>query len=432
MARPDAPPDAPAYAALGPHPVGVRNASVRRGVGDAVTRVARTGDASNARPTRPLPVTVWYPARDDGRRPPRSSYAYPLKFFVRIDRLARVAGRARWNAPAETAAGAYPLVVLSPGFAMGRTGYAWLAERLASHGFVVVAVGHDERMTEDFGDLWRGVVTRPSDVRAVLDWVASQSAPGMPLAGRVDLERVAVVGHSLGGATALAAAGARLDLDATAELCAGAAAEQHPATWLCSLFVEHAAPLASLAGLDAVPEGPWPAAGDPRVSAVVTLAGDAFPFGPAGLAAVAVPVLAVGGSRDSASPLAWSTEPAYRFSAGPRAARAVLDGAEHMVFAASCGAAPLLRVFGTEMLCGDAVWDVERAHDAAAHLTVAFLRAELAGDSDARAALSPERVALSGVDYDARGYGAESQPGAEPQPQPQLQTQTQLRTPVHP
>lgn len=95
-----------------------------------------------------LPVTLWYPAKDDGRGEVRSSYAYPLKWFVRLDRVAPVVARARWNAPFDPSLGPRPVVVLSPGFTVPRSGYAWLAERLATHGFLVVALERDEVMTE--------------------------------------------------------------------------------------------------------------------------------------------------------------------------------------------------------------------------------------------------------------------------------------------
>ncbi|MCP4003859.1 MAG: hypothetical protein GY725_06650 [bacterium] len=45
-------------------------------------------------------------------------------------------------------------------------------------------------------------MNQPRDVSAIIDRIAKQSAAKGPLDGRVDLERIAVVGHSLGGLTA--------------------------------------------------------------------------------------------------------------------------------------------------------------------------------------------------------------------------------------
>lgn len=54
----------------------------------------------------------------------------------------------------------YPLIVLSPGFAMGAEAYGWLAEHLASYGFVVTAPEHQEHM-DPADQLWQAAVARP-------------------------------------------------------------------------------------------------------------------------------------------------------------------------------------------------------------------------------------------------------------------------------
>lgn len=373
-------PDAAGYAAPGPHAVGA-------------TRMRIAGDA-------PLDVSVWYPAAVADEAP-ESVYPYALKWFVRLDGVARVAGRAHRDAPADAAAGARPLVVLSPGFAMGTTAYAWLAERLAAHGFVVAAPEHREVMGPSLADFGRALVDRPDDVRAVLDHL---TVGGGLLAGAIDLERVAVVGHSLGGFTALAAAGARLDLAAFEARCAvdrdGAA--EH--AWLCDLVLPHAADVAARAGLAAVPAGTWPGRGDARVDAAVSFAGDAFLFDRAGLAEVAVPFLAMGGTADAAAPFDWTTALAFEHVSAPRRVRVALEAADHMVFAAGCEAVPFFALLGEGTFCGDPAWASQRAQDMIAHLTVAFLRAELMDDATAARALAPAAVAFEGVAYAAVGY----------------------------
>ena len=49
----------------------------------------------------------------------------------------------------------------------------------------------------------------------------------------------------------------------------------------CPAILAHGAEMAAMAGLAAVPEGLWPSLGDPRIDAVVSLAGGAF-FGARG------------------------------------------------------------------------------------------------------------------------------------------------------
>ena len=372
--------DAVGYAAPGPHAVGA-------------TRVRIAGDGG-------LDVVLWYPAAA-AEDAPDIAYPYALKWFVPLDGIARVAGRAHPDAPVDAASGPHPLVVLSPGFAMGTTAYAWLAERLAAYGFVVAAPEHREAMGPSMSDFARALVDRPDDVRAVLDHLA---ADGGPVAAAVDLERVAVVGHSLGGATALAAAGARLDLAAFEARCAGGRAGAAEHAWLCDLVLPHADDVANRSGLAAVPPGPWPGRGDARVDAVASFAGDAFLFDRAGLGEVAVPLLVMGGTADDAAPFDWTTALAYEHARAPRRVRVALDAAGHMVFAAGCGSVPFLALLGEGTFCGDPAWASERAQDVIAHLTVAFLRAELMDDATAAASLAPSAVALPGVAYAAVGY----------------------------
>ena len=380
MAPDEVGPDAAAYAVHGPHVVGTTRERFLAG--------------------DPLDVTYWYPAEAAGAEP-EIAYRYALKWFARLDGVARVAGRAHRGAPLAASAEPWPLVVLSPGFAMGTTAYAWLAERLASHGFVVAAPEHREALGPSMADFGRALVDRPDDVRALLDHLASGAGP---VTAALDLDRVAVVGHSLGGFTALAAAGARLDLASFEARCALDRAGPGEHAWLCDLVLPHADEVAARAGLAEVPDGMWPSRGDPRVDAAVSFAGDAYLFDRDGLAAVDAPLLLMGGTADAAAPFDWTTALAFEHASAPRRVQVALEAADHMVFAAGCGAVPFFALLGEGTFCGDPAWAIDRAHDAIAHLTVAFLRAELMDDATAAAALQPAAVAVEGVAYASVGY----------------------------
>ena len=74
------------------------------------------------------------------------------------------------------------------------------------------------------------------------------------------------------------------------------------------------AEMAALAGLDGVPEGVWSPFGDPRVSAIIPMAGDAYLFDAAGLSNVTVPMMAIGGTADTGTPYDWGSKLSYDFA----------------------------------------------------------------------------------------------------------------------
>lgn len=139
----------------------------------------------------------------------------------------------RVDAVADSAGGRRPIVLFSPGMGMPREASTAQAEDLASHGFVVVAMSHtyeslatefpggrvEKSMLPQTGDVdevkaqvGQAMQVRVADTRFVLDRLADLSvgidpdAEGHPLpsnlAGMLDLSKIAMFGHSLGGATA--------------------------------------------------------------------------------------------------------------------------------------------------------------------------------------------------------------------------------------
>jgi predicted dienelactone hydrolase len=107
-----------------------------------------------------------------------------------------------WH-PATNAAGPYPLIVYSHGFSSTREGGAYLAEQLASLGYVVVSVNYPlTNMSAPGGPNVRDVMNQPADVSFLIDTLLAQSAtPGQALEGMIDKTRIGVTGISLGGMT---------------------------------------------------------------------------------------------------------------------------------------------------------------------------------------------------------------------------------------
>lgn len=151
-----------------------------------------------------LTVTLWYPADEGGKRVTLGESA----FFVGTD--------ARLEAPISR--GKYPLIVLSHGAGLGGTPQAmsWIATPLAKQGFIVAAPAHPgntgaNRSAAETMKLW----LRPADISATLDAVEQT----LLFEKHLEAGRVGILGLSMGGNTALALAGARLDPVRLASYC---------------------------------------------------------------------------------------------------------------------------------------------------------------------------------------------------------------------
>ncbi len=369
------------YSARGPHGVGYQR------LVDATRRER-------------MDIHVWYPGviptgvvqrtryvvknKDRTGKPTRPLYAF---------------GRSLTGAAPVAGATPYPVIVFSHGFHLSPAAYAVLTEHYASHGFVVVAPEHRETLDPTFQGLWKGLIDRPRSVTRTLDFAEGLTAPGGTLAGLLDMSRVAVVGHSYGGYTALAAAGAQYDMTAYRSRC-GALPEKSPLAFFCDPILPMERKMAVRAGLAQPPSGLWPSAGDPRVKAIIPMAGDAYMFDRAGLAKITVPTMAIGGTADTGTPYGWGTKLTYDNVASPTKSLVALKGAEHFVFTSPCKDQPWLKTrWFRPLFCVDPAWNKPRALRVILHLSTAFLQDTLKDDATARARLAPSAVVIPGVRY---------------------------------
>lgn len=328
-----------------------------------------------------LEVRAWYPSAEAEEA---IEYEVALKLGGFDGAVVPFLGAAARDGAPDTELGARPLVVLSHGYSLNPEWYLDLAEHLASHGFVVLAPEHAE--SDWASDIVQSTLARPQDVSATLDLAESA-----PLGGLIDTEAVAVLGHSYGGYTALAAAGARFDLDALAERCADVD-EAFTEAYFCTPFLEGEAALAEGMGLSAPPEGLWPSLGDPRVQAIVSMAGDAYLFGEAGLAEVRVPALLIGGTADTGTPWGWGAGLSYEALGSAERTLVAFEGGEHMLPVTACENMPWVASLPPEYrgyFCEDPAWDKAEAHAQIQQLTTAFLLHTLAGAPEAAEAMHP-------------------------------------------
>ena len=371
------------YSARGPHAVGYRHVADRGAQG------------------RRLDLRVWYPAAHRAGAEPRIRYAQRNK-FNRQDlpvRYVTALGAAHRGGAPDREHGPYPLVVFSHGYALSPIVYSTLVEHYASRGFVVVAPEHNERFTRSLDGFWKAVIDRPLDITRSIDHAQKLTSAGGALEGLIDMARVAVVGHSYGGYTALAAAGARFDLSAFNTRCATLSAGD-PLRFFCDPLVPMEERMAERAGLARLPGGLWPSAGDPRVTGAISMAGDAYLFDRRGLEAMTVPVLAMGGTVDVGTPYTWGAKLTYDGAGSADKSLVTFPGAGHMIFLDTCRGLPWTPRFSfREQFCNDAVWGTKRPLAEVKHFSTAFLADTLLGDPAARAARLPGAARFEGTTY---------------------------------
>jgi dienelactone hydrolase len=189
----------PAYAEPGPNEVGVHTFALADG----------------------RRVVSWYPATDAAADQPTESF--DIASLLSPDLQAQIPAdlRPQYEIDAHPGAepgteGPYPVVLFSHGFAGFPEQSADLVTHLASWGFVVVAPDHVERSLSGLlGTAAQGVEPRedPEVLSDSLD-VALAADEDAPIAGLLDVEQVAVVGHSAGAGAAYLTASSDDRIDA--------------------------------------------------------------------------------------------------------------------------------------------------------------------------------------------------------------------------
>jgi predicted dienelactone hydrolase len=204
-----APVDAPELARPGPQAVGVMAVSL-----DIGTAPSPEGKAAAE---RRLEGWLWYPAAGAPAAPrewAREIRAHAWRPLPSPTMRVAVPSVAQLDVP-PAPGGRLPVVLLSHGLLNWAAGLNDLAEHLASRGYAVLGIEHDDERASN--PLASALLLRPLDQAGALESLQRLDAtPGHVLHRRLALDRVAVVGYSMGGYGALVSAGARVASDGMA------------------------------------------------------------------------------------------------------------------------------------------------------------------------------------------------------------------------
>jgi len=268
-----------------------------------------------------------------------------------------------------------PVIVLSHGVASGRNAFLYLAQHLVSHGYAVVVPQHYDDNRKYFQFLSGAetppnpitLISRPQDISYVLDELEQLSQTHQDY-DSLDLDNVGVLGHSLGGFTVLAAAGAALNFDEVRQNCS--VEDRDRPSLNPSLLVQ--CDLADLAA-----QAPFDLR-DERIKAVFALnPPTSLFFGETGLAQLEIPTLMMAATADIVVPAIPEQIQTYRGIQVEERYLVVVENATHFTFLAgnlSEGAIPL-----PEGLLGP---DPQQARPYLQTLSFAFFNRHLLSQTD--------------------------------------------------
>lgn len=128
------------------------------------------------------------------------------------------------NAP--VAEGRFPLVMISHGSGGSNLTHRTLGRHLAMNGFVVCMPEHpfNNRHNNELQYTIQNMIYRPRHIRMAIDEIFSHEK----FKSHLDFENVAIIGHSVGGYTALALAGGAPHTQALVALCQKTAQTNEP------------------------------------------------------------------------------------------------------------------------------------------------------------------------------------------------------------
>jgi predicted dienelactone hydrolase len=381
--------DAPELARLGDFAVGVRSVElVEPAQVDLLAYDPTRGMAPKH--DRHLTVDIWYPARNSimAQRETYSA-AFPAEPPAEATKFS-VPGIAVRDAKPE--GGNYPLVIVSHGYSNAPAAMTWLTENLASKGYVVAAIRHDDPPITDRSGFPQLLLRRPLDIA----FVAKSLQASLAAEHLIDPARTALIGYSMGGYGVLTAGGASLS-------AASVTAKYVPSGLLL--------PYTSIgAQRDAVTVK--------NLRAVVAISpaggGAMASWGEEGLRGLMAPLLLIAGDNDRTVEYASGAKAFFEAAVNAHRYLLTFKGAGHSIGLNPAPEAMRQRLWDQDWF-EDPVWRKERINAINAHFITAFLDLYLKDRAERAAYLNvavPESSTGDWPAASARVYDAYS-PGTD-------------------
>ena len=225
-----------------------------------------------------------------------------------------------------------PVIVISHGIGTDSNNFRYLANHLATNGFAVVVPNHPGSDTKQVESLMNGsasevaqpeeFINRPLDVKFVLDELEKLNKTDSRLNNVLDLQRIGVFGQSFGGYTALALAGAKINLEKIQQNCNQKALKQ---TWNMSLLLQ-------CRMQELQPNKPVKQYNlyDERIKAVIAVNPiTSIIFGETGLSEIKTPVMMVASSEDTVAPALYEQILPFSWISNPQKYLVQMEGATH-------------------------------------------------------------------------------------------------------
>ncbi|WP_375514959.1 alpha/beta hydrolase [uncultured Nostoc sp.] len=227
---------------------------------------------------------------------------------------------------------AAPVIVISHGLGLDSSNFQYLATHLASYGFAVVVPNHPGSDAKQLHSLLNGHANeiaepgefqdRPMDITYILNQLEKGNQSDSRFKGRLNLQQVGVFGQSLGGYTALALAGAKINFEQLKLDCQPATLQN---TWNMSLMLQCRALELSISK-----SGKDYNLRDERVKAAIAVNPiTSSIFGKAGLSQIKTPVMIVSSSDDTVAPALSEQILPFSWLANSQKYLVMLEGGTH-------------------------------------------------------------------------------------------------------